>query len=315
MDSQAVIQVHQISRHFGDIIAVKQLSFEVYRGEIFGFLGHNGAGKTTTIRLLNGVLSATEGSATVLGLSPATQGPELRKHTGVLTETPALDERLSGYANLSIYARLFGIPRQKIRARVMELLELFELAERAKEKVGAYSKGMKQRLALARALLHNPEILFLDEPTSGLDPVAARQVHDLILHLSQDENRAVFLCTHNLPEAQRLCHRVGVMEQGQLIAIGETQELARSAGLRVRLEIEVSSSATAQAQAHLQTSFPDLEISADHNRLAIGGTQHDSIPLLIKSLVEAGIGIYRVSPEEASLEDIYFALHEKGQHA
>jgi ABC-2 type transport system ATP-binding protein len=226
-----------------------------------------------------------------------------------------MDERLSAYQNLSIYASLYKVPKTKIRERVMELLELFELADRAREKVGAYSKGMKQRLALARALLHDPEILFLDEPTAGLDPVASRQVHDLILHLSQDENRTVFLCTHNLTEAQRLCHRIGVMEQGELVAIGATHELAQSAGLRIRLEIEVAAADSSKAVAHLQTRFPELQVTPENHHLAITGASHLTIPKIIEALVQEGIAIFQVTPHEASLEDIYFALHQKGHPA
>src|SRR5512143_1057337 len=169
-----VIEISSLTRRFGETKAVDNLSLHVQAGEIFGFLGHNGAGKTTTVRLLNGVIEPTSGSACVLGLDPQAQGPALRARTGVLTETPSLDERLTARDNLSIYAELYNIPREKVATRVNSILSEFELADRANEKVGAYSKGMKQRLALGRALLHQPEVLFLDEPTAGLDPVAAR---------------------------------------------------------------------------------------------------------------------------------------------
>jgi ABC-2 type transport system ATP-binding protein len=162
-----------LTRHFGEVVAVNRLTLEVQPGEVFGFLGHNGAGKTTTVRLLNGVLAPTSGTARVLGLAPVEQGPALRRRTGVLTETPSLDERLTGRENLKIFAALYGVPQREIAARVTDLLEVFDLADRGDEKAGDYSKGMKQRLALARALIHGPELLFLDEPTSGLDPVAA----------------------------------------------------------------------------------------------------------------------------------------------
>jgi ABC-2 type transport system ATP-binding protein len=206
--SSPVIQISSLSRRFGEKTAVDHLTFEVQAGEIFGFLGHNGAGKTTTVRLLNGVLEPTSGEARVLGLNPQTEGPALRARTGVLTETPSLDERLSARDNLSIYADLYSIPRGKVAGRVNSLLTEFELADRADEKVAGYSKGMKQRLALARALLHQPEVLFLDEPTSGLDPVAARHVHTLAENLARREGCTVLLCTHNLLEAQKLCDRV-----------------------------------------------------------------------------------------------------------
>src|SRR5690606_2964516 len=237
---QPIIQTRALTRQFGTLTAVSDLTLEVYQGEVFGFLGHNGAGKTTTIRLLNGILAPTSGSATVLNLSPQNDGRALRQRTGVLTESPALDERLSGYANLSIYADLYSVPAADKASRIAHLLETFGLADRAGEKVGGYSKGMKQRLALARALIHNPEILFLDEPTAGLDPIVTRQVHDMIIRLSREEGRTIFLCTHNLAEAQRLFNRIGVMERGRLIALGKTDELAHEAGLTIGLEIEVT---------------------------------------------------------------------------
>src|SRR5688500_3620141 len=170
--SVPVIQTSSLSRRFGEKNAVDQLTLEVRAGEIFGFLGHNGAGKTTTVRLLNGVLEPSSGGARVLGLDPQTDGPALRAQTGVLTETPSLDERLTARENLAIYAELYNGPRPDVSARVQSLLEEFEWADRADDKVGGYSKGMKQRLALARALLHKPAVLFLDEPTAALDPVA-----------------------------------------------------------------------------------------------------------------------------------------------
>src|SRR5512135_3365957 len=234
-----VIVINQLTRRFKETVAVDRLSLEVHAGEIFGFLGHNGAGKTTTVRLLNGVIEPTSGSMRVLGLDPQVDGPALRARTGVLTETPSLDERLTAWENLSIYADLYSMPRASIRPRVQELLAEFELADRAKEKVRGYSKGMKQRLALARALLHKPELLFLDEATSGLDPIAAHHVNDLIERMARRENHTVFMCTHNLVEAQKLCDRVAVLEHGRLVALGTPTELTRQYVRRLDVDIEV----------------------------------------------------------------------------
>ncbi|HBY06977.1 MAG TPA: ABC transporter ATP-binding protein, partial [Chloroflexi bacterium] len=237
--SSPVIQISHLTRRFGDKNAVDNLSLDVQAGEIFGFLGHNGAGKTTTVRLLNGVLEPTSGEARVLGLDPQTEGPALRAQTGVLTETPSLDERLTARENLSIYADLYNFPRLEVPGRVNSLLSEFDLADRADEKVGGYSKGMKQRLALARALLHKPEVLFLDEPTSGLDPVAARHVHDLVENLARREGCTVFMCTHNLVEAQKLCDRVAVMEHGLMVALGTPSDLTRQYVKRLDVNLEV----------------------------------------------------------------------------
>lgn len=310
---EPVIKTVGLSRNFGDQRAVNELTLEIHQGEIFGFLGHNGAGKTTTVRLLNGVLAPTAGSAIVLGMKPDTQGHDLRQRTGVLTETPALDERLSGYENLAIYADLYNVPQNTKAERIAYLFDVFALADRAQDKAAGYSKGMKQRLALARSMLHNPEILFLDEPTAALDPVGARQVHDMILRLSHEEGRTIFLCTHNLPEAQRLCDRIGVMEHGRLIALGKTEELAHEAGLTVGLEIEVAEEDREVAAATLRTHYPNITIDSQHKQLSISGARPDLIPEMIAQLVQANVRIYRVSPQDASLEDIYFALHEKVQ--
>jgi ABC-2 type transport system ATP-binding protein len=308
MTSDVAFVTDGLTRHFGEVVAVDHLTLEVQAGEVFGFLGHNGAGKTTTVRMLNGVLAPTTGTARVLGLAPKEQGPALRRRTGVLTETPSLDERLTGRENLEIYAMLYGVPRREIAGRVKELMEVFQLDGRADEKTSDYSKGMKQRLALARALIHRPELLFLDEPTSGLDPVATRQVHDMIAHLSHDEERTVFLCTHNLDEAQKLCDRVAVLEHGKLVALGTAAELARKLGRGQRLELAVAPGDEETALQLLRQS-PGVSAYREDGTIVAAGAGGETIPGLVTSLASAGVRIYRVAPQEASLEDIYFALH------
>lgn len=310
MNEQPIILLQNLTRRFGDVMAVDDLTLEVYPGEVFGFLGHNGAGKTTTVRLLNGVLAPSAGTARVLGLSPVQEGPQLRRHTGILTETPSLDERLTGQENLSIYADLYGVPPGDVAERVHTLLEMFELSERADEKVGGYSKGMKQRLALARALVHRPTLLFLDEPTSGLDPVAIRRVHELITRLSEEEGRTVFMCTHNLAEAQKLCDRVAVLEHGHLVALGTPAELARQVGRSQRLEIEVDPQGTVRA-VEILSNIPGISgLSQDGDVITLQGADRETVPGLVAGLTKAGVRIYRVSPQEPALEDIYFALYE-----
>jgi ABC-2 type transport system ATP-binding protein len=309
MKPDPVIAVEGLTRRFGDVVAVDGLTLEIHSGEVFGFLGHNGAGKTTAVRLLNGLLAPDGGAVRVLGLDPLDDGPELRRHTGVLTETPSLDERLTGRENLEIYADLYGVPRTEVASRIESLLAGFELAHRADEKAGAYSKGMKQRLALARALLHEPDILFLDEPTSGLDPVGARRVHELITRLSREQQRTVLLCTHNLAEAQKLCGRVAVLEHGRLVALGTPAELARRLGRSQRLEIDVASD---QVPAALEVvgavqGIPEPEL--ENGRIMVVGADREIIPDLVSELVRAGVRIYGITPQEPSLEDVYFSLH------
>jgi ABC-2 type transport system ATP-binding protein len=305
---ESVIRAQALSRRFGQVLAVDGLTLEVERGTVFGVLGHNGAGKTTTVRLLNGVLSPTSGQARVLGLDPAVDGPALRRHTGVLTETPSLDERLTGRDILRIFAEAYGVPRAQVDPRADELLAMFELAGAARDRVGGYSKGMRQRLALARTLLHDPEVLFLDEPTSGLDPVAARQVNELVARLSQERGRTVFLCTHNLVEAQRLCDRVAVLEHGRLIAQGTPAELARRYGQVAGVEIEVEAGQAAAA-AELLRGLPGLgEVTAEEGILRAAGASRDSIPDVLAALVAGRMRVYRVAAREPTLEDVYFAL-------
>ncbi len=309
MKNHAVIQIDHVSRHFGDIVALDGLSLEVHQGEVLGFLGHNGAGKTTTIRLLNGVLTPTEGTIRVFGLSPEEDGSALRKRTGVLTETPSLDERLSAYDNLRFYADLYSVPVADVKPRIDALLADFELFDRADEKVGGYSKGMRQRLALARAFLHHPELIFLDEPTSGLDPIATRHVHDLIKSFSQQEGRTVFLCTHNLVEAQKLCDRVAVLEHGKLLALGTPHELSRQLGYALQLDIELDPEQVDQAAELLRRVEHITGITSEKDVITLEGISRESIPQLLGVLLEAGIRVYRVTPGEPSLEDVYFALH------
>jgi ABC-2 type transport system ATP-binding protein len=309
MDDNRVIVTENLTRCFGDNVAVDGLSIAIERGEVFGFLGHNGAGKTTTIRLLNGVLTPSDGHARVLGLDPLADGPLLRRQTGVLTENPSLDERLTARENLHFYADLYDVPLAEVDERVNTLLEMFEVDDRADEKTGGYSKGMKQRLALARALIHEPQLLYLDEPTTGLDPLAARQVRELITHLSRQEGRTVFLCTHNLVEAQRLCDRVAVLEHGRLLALGTPVELGQRLVHHQRIEIEVGPADLSRAVEVLD-SVPNLAgRTVEGDVLVIGGIPRERIPDLIAVLANAGVRIYRVTSQEPTLEDVYFALH------
>jgi ABC-2 type transport system ATP-binding protein len=263
------------------------------------------------VRLLNGVLEPTSGQARVLGLDPQTEGPALRAQTGVLTETPSLDERLTARDNLSFYADLYNVSRADVPGRVNFLLTEFELADRADEKVGGYSKGMKQRLALARSLLHKPAVLFLDEPTAALDPVAARHVHVLVENLARREGCTVFLCTHNLVEAQKLCDRVAVMEHGRLVALGTPSDLTRQYVKRLDLDLEVD---PVQMDLALQTlqEIPQLVVGPpkqEKDILTMTLCGREAIPALLSLLVQKGLRVYRLAPQEANLEEVYFALN------
>jgi ABC-2 type transport system ATP-binding protein len=302
------IQVEGLSRSFGGLKAVDAVSFTVEPGEVFGLLGPNGAGKTTLVRLLNGVLAASAGTATVLGYDPATQGDAIRARTGVLTEQPALYERLTAPDNLRFFGTLYGVAEADLPRRVNELLATFDLSARAKERVGGYSKGMKQRLALARTLIHQPELLFFDEPTAGLDPEAARNVTELIEQLSGERGRTVFLCTHNLDEAQRLCSRVAIINKGHLLAVGTIEQLARQLWQGTWVDIRLR---TAPPPELLQTvgAMPNvMQVEANDKSLSLQVETEDRIPEVVAALVTAGAAIMAVSPRTHTLEEIYFTL-------
>ncbi len=310
MGSNELIVTRNLTRRFDNLVAVDHLSIQVREGEIFGFLGHNGAGKTTTVRLMNGLLKPDEGEIRIFGLSPQQDGPSIRARIGVLTEVPALEERLTAWENLAIFADLYRVDEQLIEHRIGDLLKRFDLTDRVDDPVSGYSKGMKQRLALARTLLHDPELLFLDEPTSGLDPVSARDVQDLIAALSS-QGKTIFLCTHNLQEAQRLCHRVAVLREGQIIALGTPEELSRRISDRAQLKIEVGQEMVRQALRVIHRRDLEAEAEGDDGRIKITGLHRNAVPELVKELIAADLAIYQLHPVEPTLEDVYFSLHDE----
>ncbi len=307
----AIIEVNEIQRAFGDNRAVDGITFSVAPGEVFGLLGPNGAGKTTTVRLLNGLLPPSGGQARVFGLDPATQGGLVRQKTGVLTETPALYERLSARDNLSFFGTLTGLPEPNLSRRVDEMLAFFGLTGRANDKVETFSKGMKQRLALARALIHEPPLLFLDEPTSGLDPEAAQQVNDLIASLAHG-GQTIVLATHNLTEAQRLCDRVAILNRGRVLALGSLRELARQ--LWPVTWVDFHFYIPVDDAAGLLTDMGGvMQALGSGGALAVQVAGEEVIPQVVRRLAERGIPILRVNPRDYTMEDIYFALQNGGK--
>jgi ABC-2 type transport system ATP-binding protein len=308
---EPVITTRSLTRYYGQQPAVQDLDLEIAAGEVFGFLGPNGAGKTTTVRLLNGVLSPSSGTAQVLGFDVATEPQEIRKRTGVLTETPNLYEALTARENLRFYGDLYHVPENRLARRSDELLDEFGLIERADDPVGTYSKGMRQRLAIARALLHEPPLVFLDEPTSGLDPAAARMVTNLIQQLSHQHGRTIFLCTHNLNEAQRLCDRVGVIDRGALRAIGSPKELAQELWQTLWIQVELRGEPSARVRQALEQSERVLGWALEDGLVAIQVAKEEMIPDVVGTLVAAGARIYGLRQREHTLEEIYFRVQEK----
>jgi ABC-2 type transport system ATP-binding protein len=303
-----VITARGLTRRFGPRLAVEDLTFEVEKGEVFGFLGPNGAGKTTTVRMLAALIVPTSGEAEVAGFTLGRENHKLRQQVGVLTEIPGLYKRLSVRDNLLFFARLYGV--QAPSSQVERYLRLFELWGRRGDVAGSLSKGMQQKVALARALLHDPVILFLDEPTASLDPEAAKVVRDLIETLRSRE-RTIFLCTHNLNEADRLCDRVALFNT-RLITMGPPQELKEQFYGR-------------RTVVHLANPRPGLEDTlglpfvkkAEWVDGALVVTLDDpetQNPKLVKRLVELGAEIQFVDELRVSLEDLYLDLME-GSHA
>ena len=310
-----VIDCEALTRSFPSGVALDALTLDARQGEVLALLGPNGAGKTTTMRLLNGVLLPDAGRATVLGLDPWTQGEELRRRTGVLTENAGLDERFTALENLEFVGRLRGMREAEARARGGELLERFGMAHRADVKVQGFSTGQRKRVALARALLHDPDLLFLDEPTSGLDPAATRDVVDLIGSLAADHGRTVVLCTHFLGEAGKLASRMAVLFRGVLHAFGTPDDLAKElwTGFEVRLDLgapaEVALLERLGALPHVHQAVP-LEGGA-----LVRTEQRDDIPAIVATCVSAGAQVYAVDPRDPNLEDVYFELEARVNQA
>lgn len=280
--------------------AVDSVTICLEQGEVFGFLGPNGAGKTTTVKLLNGMLSPTDGSCNVFGIDPYKSPEEAHALSGVVTEHAQMYDTLTGLENLVFYGTIFGLSPAEGKKRAKDLLEQLELSEAQDKKLATYSTGMRQRLSLARALIHKPKLLFLDEPTSGLDPESAQNVHLLIRRLAQEKGITVFLCTHQLRYAQEICTRYGLMSEGRLLATGTLEELRRSIGSDMRVKIRTSP---------LTSQYPVSETSMVESVMVESTISSEAeIPHLVRKIVEAGGNIYQVSTQVPSLEDIYFAL-------
>lgn len=277
--------------------AVSCIDFSLKQGEIFGFLGPNGAGKTTTVKLLTGMLTPSEGECRVLGLNPAETPEKVHDLSGVVTEHAQMYNNMTGKQNLVFYGSVFGITKAEAEKRAGSLLEQLDLEEAGDQKLSTYSTGMRQRLSLARALIHRPRILFLDEPTSGLDPESAQNVNQLIRKLAEDKKITIFLCTHQLRYAQEICTRYGLMDQGKLLATGTLGELRQRIDSGTILEI---------CAAHMPEGlgFQKAGEMLYENRIH----RDSEIPVLVRQIVTGGGDIYSVKVRKPSLEDIYFSL-------
>ena len=286
-----------------ETLAVEDLSLEVLKGEVFGFLGPNGAGKTTTVRLLCALIAPTQGRAWVDGHRIGDANEAIRAKVGILTETPGLYAKLDAVANLSFFAKLYGVA--DISGQVAKYLKMLGLWDRRHQLVGSFSKGMRQKLAIARALLHEPPLLFLDEPTSGLDPEAARVVRDFIEEL-RGQGRTIFICTHNLDEADRLCDRIAVIKQ-RLIRVDTPARLRQQLyghGVLIRLRDIAPEHITCIEALPFVHEVRQVESSLSIKL----DDPDDNNPLLVRTLVAAGADVQYVEQTSHSLESVYFDL-------
>jgi ABC-2 type transport system ATP-binding protein len=314
MNQNIAIHTEALTRVFGKkpedrLFAVSDLNLTIPQGSVFGLLGPNGAGKTTTVRMLTALIAPSEGKAWVDGLRVGKQDQEIRRRVGVLTETPGLYEQLTAARNLEIFARLYEV--QDPGAAVEKYLRMLGLWDRRDDLAGEYSKGMRQKLAIARALMHEPPILFLDEPTAGLDPASARMLRDFIRDLKA-QGRTIVLCTHNLEEADELCDEIGLFSS-RMIAQGTPKELRqRLFGRRVVFHL----SQDALSLLPMVEKLPGvMEVQAVDNKLVVrvADPEQDN-PVIVNALVSAGAGIQFVGEMRHSLEDVYLQLIEEGGH-
>jgi ABC-2 type transport system ATP-binding protein len=298
-----MIETHNLTKHFGETVAVDDLTLSIPSGEVFGFLGPNGAGKTTTVRMLTTLIAPTAGTATVAGYAVEGQQQDIRRHVGILTETPGLYDRLTAVRNLEIFARLYEV--QDVNGQVERYLRMLGLWDRRHEAAGTFSKGMKQKLAIARALLHEPQILFLDEPSAGLDPEASRLVRDFVLEL-RSEGRIIFLTTHNLDEAERLCDRIAVFNQRLRVVDSPTGLRRRLYGRQVVFHLREVAEPYVTALSSLDSVQTVNQVDT---KLVVSVAEPEKEnPELIRALVAAGADIQFVGELRHSLEDIYLQL-------
>jgi len=302
-----MIHANKLTKVFGKITAVEELDLDVAEGEVFGFLGPNGAGKTTTVRMLTCLIGPTRGTAMVAGYKIGQQDIEIRRRVGVLTEAPGMYDNLTAENNLHIYAKLYEV--KDVKGQVDKYLKMLGLYERRMDAAGTFSKGMKQKLAIARALLHEPWVLFLDEPTAGLDPEASHLVREFIEELKK-EGRTIFLCTHNLDEADRLCDRIGVFKSRLLVVDTPANLRTSTFGRKVVFHL-------VRADENLSTTLKKFEfvknVKIVENKLIVTlDNPSAQNPEIIRALVQSGADIQFVGELRHSLEDVYLQLVKQG---
>lgn len=300
-----MIETQALTKIFDDFKAVENVTLTVETGQVLAMLGPNGAGKTTTVRMMTSILPPTSGWAKIAGFDVVKQPEKVRAHVGVLTEQHGLYERMKGLEYLGFFGELYRIDSATHKKRAKELMERFGLGDAMNRRVGDYSKGMKQKLALVRAMLHNPPVLLLDEPTSAMDPQSAKQVRDAIIELRRDE-RTFMITTHNLNEAQVLADKIAIIRHGRIIANGTLDSLATQfvgdSVMELRVQGDISG-----LEKDLR-AWVTVESVADSVIRYSTATPYDTNPIIIKQLVERGVAIVSLSPVTKTLEDIYLQV-------
>lgn len=301
-----IISTSHLSLSYSNLTALRDVSINVQQGTVFGFLGPNGAGKTTTIKVLLGLLKPTKGSAQVMGYDSVTASDRIRANSGVLLEHNGLYEMLSAEDNLEYFSRIWGLTANERKTRIKELLTHIGLWDRRKEKVGNWSKGMKQKLAVIRCLLHRPKLIFLDEPTSGLDPAATVSLRNDLLSLVKNEGVSIFLTTHNLDEVEKMCDAAGIINKGQLLAIGALSDLKSNRNAEV---YNVTCNPMQETVIARLNANPDFNITTRTNTdFTIELNTSKPISAVVQQIVETGVEINTVNKAGKSLEEFYLSI-------
>ncbi len=300
-----MIETHDLGKDFADLVAVDGVSLRVNAGEILALLGPNGAGKTTTIRMLASILRPSRGRASVAGFDVVQQADDVHRCIGLLTEHHGLYTRMRASEYLSFFGRANGLPPSLMQARIAELSERYGLAEHAHRRLGEFSRGMRQKLALIRALLHDPPVLLLDEPTSALDPASARMVRSRIGSL-RAANRGIVVCTHNLHEAEELADRIAIIRQGKIVALGSPSELKRDVLGDPIMELQMARSVDG-ATEHLPAEVHPLEAGENWLRYRTSEPEKQN-PLVLKSMAKAGFPVVTLTEVGRSMEDVYLRV-------
>jgi ABC-2 type transport system ATP-binding protein len=304
--NDSAVRTDGLSRTFSEIRALDGLTIEIPAGSIFGLLGPNGAGKTTTLRLLLGLLDPSAGSCSVFGYDPASDGASVRRQCGVLLEHPGLYERMTAEENLIFFGRAWGVPRAELGPKIAEVLDRFGLGDRQRERVEVFSRGMKQRLALARALIVGPRLLLMDEPTAGLDPVVADELRHQLRQVVSTMDVTLLLSTHNLFEAEELCDKVAVLNRGRLVALESPTALRRRGGGRTLLVRGAGLEEVVIEKLKAACLVVDARAASDG--MLIEMAEETKAPDLVQQLIREGVRIEEVRQEDSSFEDVVLEL-------